>query len=367
LKKPNCNLLSDLDILRAENRELLSEVTRLRRNALTEERVRRELLHLADAPSSPPHWLQRFTTKHGCYGVPTLFMSDQHLGEIVDPAQIGGVNAYNMDIARKRWRRTTEKAIELCWRFLSRPKFDGAVLAFGGDGVSGSIHEELIATNEKDIMPVVLELADLMVWSINQFSKAFGRVFVVGVPGNHARTTPKVRHKNMAYTSFDWLAYQLASRSFEFNSKVSFNIPASSDVAWRVYSHRYVMTHGAQFRGGDGLIGPLGPVTRGDHKKRSRNAQINQAYDTMLVAHFHRLLMDSRIIMNGSLKGYDEFAYDGNFGYEPPKQALFLTHPEFGITFSLPVMPDNPTPSDVAPWISWKENDHEASHGKSRT
>ena len=345
-----------MDVLQAVNRELVSEIVGLKKQQLTEERVRRELLLLAAAPVRPPDWLVRLTTKHGCYGVPTLVMSDQHLGEVVDPQQVAGQsNAYNMDIARRHWRRTIEKAIDLCFRFLAKPHFDGAVLAFGGDGLTGNIHEELMATNEEDIGPVFLELVSLITWSVRQFQQAFGKVFVPCVYGNHGRMTIKPRHKNAAFTSFDWLAYQLASRAFIGDPNVTFEIPSGSDAFWRVYGHRFLMTHGAQFKGGDGMIGPLGPVTRGDHKKRSRNAQIGIPYDTMIIAHFHRLLMDGRIIMNGSLKGYDEFASDGNFGFEPPKQALFLTHPEFGITFSLPVMPDAPAQAGMAPWVSWKE------------
>jgi hypothetical protein len=45
--------------------------------------------------------------------------------------------------------------------------------------------------------------------------------------------------------------------------------------------------------------------------------------------------------VNGSLKGYDEYAYTNNFPFEPPTQALWLTHPEFGITISMPVFVDH--------------------------
>ena len=30
-------------------------------------------------------------------GVPTLFLTDLHYGEVVDPAQVGGVNSYNVE------------------------------------------------------------------------------------------------------------------------------------------------------------------------------------------------------------------------------------------------------------------------------
>jgi hypothetical protein len=44
-----------------------------------------------------------------------------------------------------------------------------------------------------------------------------------------------------------------------------------------------------------------------------------------------------KIIINGSLKGYDEYAHAHNFQYEPPQQAMWLTHPDHGITFNMPV------------------------------
>ena len=330
-------------ILREENRELIAEVTRLRKGALTEERVRRELLRLAEAPRRVPDWLvDRSLSPEGSYGVPTLFSSDQHLGEVVDPAQIGGVNSYDLAIARRRWRHVTERAIELCFNFLARPRFDGVVAAFGGDGLSGDIHEELCATNERETLPLCLEYADLIVWTVRELKRAFGRVFVPAVIGNHPRLTHKPRAKGSAFTNLDWLAYQIASREFRGDPDVTFQIPDGTDAHWSVLGHRYAMTHGNQFRAGDSIIGPIGPVARGDQKKRARDSQVGQGYDTLLVAHFHQLRADARVIMNGSLKGYDEYAAQNNFGFEPPRQALFLTHATHWITFSMPVLAEEP-------------------------
>jgi hypothetical protein len=55
------------------------------------------------------------------------------------------------------------------------------------------------------------------------------------------------------------------------------------------------------------------------------------------MGHWHTLMMLQRFIVNGSLKGYDEYAASNNFGFEPPQQALWLTHSDRGITFSMPV------------------------------
>jgi hypothetical protein len=77
-------------------------------------------------------------------------------------------------------------------------------------------------------------------------------------------------------------------------------------------------------------------------------------YDTMLLGHWHQLIHLERLIVNGSLKGYDEYAYANNFGFEPPRQALWLTHPEHGITFSMPVYVDRKERTFSKDWISWK-------------
>lgn len=100
------------------------------------------------------------------------------------------------------------------------------------------------------------------------------------------------------------------------------------------------------------MIGCLGPIIRGDHKKRSRNAQIDMEYDTMLLGHFHQYLHHGRVIVNGSLKGYDEYAYTNNFGFEQPQQALWLTHPRHGQTFRMPVFVGNQRADVKTEWVS---------------
>jgi hypothetical protein len=60
----------------------------------------------------------------------------------------------------------------------------------------------------------------------------------------------------------------------------------------------------------------------------------------MLVGHFHQYVHTENIIVNGSIKGYDEYAASCNFSYEPPQQALFLVNSHRGITFRMPVRCD---------------------------
>jgi hypothetical protein len=114
----------------------------------------------------------------------------------------------------------------------------------------------------------------------------------------------------------------------------------------------YILTHGDKFKAGDSIIGPIGPLMRGNQKKIARNQAVDQEYDVLLAGHWHQYIHLARLIVNSTLKGYDEFAAQNNYGFEPPTQALWITHPRFGITFRMPVYCEAPKRRAPAEWIS---------------
>jgi hypothetical protein len=342
------------DELRHQIATLKTQLTAYQKDELTARYVRSKIMGLAETTPTPPVWLVENKASKSSPGVPTLFCSDLHWGEVVDPRQINGVNEYNLNVAHTRMSTLVTRAIDLLNNHVVNPKYPGLVLALGGDMVSGSIHEELEQTNDVPLLPSVLDLLDVMTWGISTLADAFGRIHIPAVAGNHGRLHHKVRAKDFAHTNLDWLLYCLLEKNFAKDKRVTFQIPDGPDAQYRIYSHRYLLSHGNQFRGGDGLIGALGPIIRGDHKKRSRNNQIAMGYDTMLLGHFHQLIQLERVIVNGSLKGYDEYAWANNFAFERPRQALFITHPVHGITISMPVNVDDSAKQEGAPWVSVK-------------
>lgn len=300
----------------------------------------------------PPPWTVRAQPKAKSPGVPTLFVSDLHWGETVFASQINNVNEYSIKIAHKRMDTLVSSAVHLLKIISPEMDYPGIVIPLGGDMISGNIHDELTATNELNSMPAVLDLYGVLVGVISAMADQFGHVFCPCVSGNHGRDTKKIWNKDRHHTSFDWLLYRFLAKHFDGDKRITFYIPDGSDAYYKVFNHAYLLTHGDQFRGGDGMIGCLGPIIRGDHKKRSRNAQIDMEYDTMLLGHFHQYLHHGRVIVNGSLKGYDEYAYSGNFGFEQPQQALWITHPRHGQTFRMPVFVGNQRADVKTEWVS---------------
>lgn len=352
-QEARATVTDDAVALTDQVRELKARLLSAERDTLTDEYVKRKIIGLTEHAVDPPTWLVRKTASTGGQAVPTLLASDWHWGEVVDPKQINGVNEFNLAVGQRRARRMVETTINLLTEHVKGGKYPGIVFALGGDMMSGDIHDELSESNEVPVMPALLDLLGVLTWCIETLADTFGNVFVPCVTGNHGRNTKKPRAKGRNYSNFDWLLYQFLHKQFQRDKRVRFLIPDGSDAHWSVFGHRYCLTHGDQFRGGDGMIGALGPIIRGDHKKRSRNGQIDLGYDTLLLGHWHQLIQLQRLIVNGSLKGYDEYAAANNFGYEIPQQALWLTHAQHGITFSMPVHLDEPRKAADKEWVRW--------------
>jgi hypothetical protein len=346
--------LNNVEHLKAKLKRVETALRDADKHQLDHAIIKNKIIELSKNVSDieTPGWALRPSSQSDHPGTPTLMVSDLHWGERVYPKQINGVNEYNVEIARTRLKRLAERTIRLLGIVSPKFQYPGLVMPLGGDLVSGNIHDELVATNELSSIPAVLDLFESLGGLITTMLTRFDRIFIPCVTGNHGRDTRKIWAKDRHSTSFDWLICCFLAKHFSQDSRVTFLIPDGSDAYYKIYDHRYGLTHGDQFRGGDGVIGPLGPIIRGDHRKRSRNSQIDLDYDTLIMGHFHSHMQLTRLIVNGSLKGYDEYAYQGNFPYEPPQQALWLTHPKYHITYRMPVQVDTPGMSAKTNWVS---------------
>ena len=333
------------------------EVQRLKKLALDTAVVREEIFKLAKAKPEPPRWtLEEKKGPKNSPGVPTLFASDWHWGEVVNPQEIGGVNEYNLKIAHRRAKALIANTINMLKHHMVNPNYPGIVFVLGGDMVSGDIHDELSQTNETPIMPAVLDLFGVLITCIRTLADEFGAVFLPCVTGNHGRTTHKMHSKQRVYLNYDWLLYQMLAVHFKEDKRVTFAIPDGPDEFFRVYNHTYFLTHGDRFRGGDGMIGHIGPVTRGRRKALASATKINREFNTMLHGHFHTYSPGDLIIGNGSLIGFNEYANGQGFEYEAPRQALWITHPQRGITFHMAVHVEPLAAKAPMEWVSVRKS-----------
>lgn len=260
--------------------------------------------------------------------IPTAFLSDTHFDEVIDPAQINGMNAYGREIAELRLKRFFESAVKVGKQYLTGLDFPGICMPLGGDLFSGNIHEELAETNEAKMCDSVLYWLSPMISGIRLLANEYGKVYIPSVVGNHPRGTRKPINKGRVRDNFDWLFSQLLARELSGDKRVQFAISESPDLYYSLFGTRYCLTHGDQFKGGGGIAGLMSPLMLGNHRKLKTATAVNRPYDYLLMGHFHQLMSARGVIVNGSLKGYDEYGFNNNFDYEPPQQAFWLTSQE---------------------------------------
>lgn len=305
-------------------------------------RARLDLIQqVADLDLRPPKWLTPKRPKSGHHATVTTILSDTHFDEVVNPDEIGGVNAYDRHIATLRLRRYFDRLIFMARDQMAGIAWDGAVVMLGGDLVSGDIHEELTETNEATLPQTVLYWSEQIAAGLAILADEFGRVHVPVVVGNHGRRQRKKKAKGRAVDSWDWLMAKMVERLFADDDRVTFEIPDAYAVQFPIYDTIYRLEHGDQASGGSGWMGPLGPIMRRQQKVETVAIATGQPFDHMVVGHFHSYFSHPRGTMNGSLKGYDEYAAQGAFGFERPQQAMWVTTPEHGITWRAGIFCDD--------------------------
>jgi predicted phosphodiesterase len=353
---------SEQDKLKAEVSRLRTENVLLKSNRDTAEKIREEVYGLASLAVTPPDWAISRGKIKGITGVPMTIWSDWHWGETVVAAQVGGVNEFSRPVAEARVKHLVETTVNLAKHHMVNPQYPGVVVALGGDMITGAIHEELAVTNWGTTQQQFIQVQEALEWALLQMAEAFGKVFVPCVVGNHGRDTVKPRFKNRVFQNYEWNLYMQLAKTFRKDKRFRFLVPEDTDAHFRIYNHRFLLTHGDTLgvKGGDGIIGALGPIARGATKVGRAEAQIGRDFDTLLLGHYHTYIPSNDavpVIVNGALKGYDEYARSAlRVRYSRPSQALWFVHPEHGITAQWQVFLDKKRMADVkAEWLTFAQ------------
>jgi hypothetical protein len=328
--------------LRDEIGRLRRELTKAHRHALSTEHVREAIFGLAEMHPTAPDWPATARISKGGPGIPQTLWSDWHWGEVVKRDQVGGVNAFNLTIAAQRARRLVETIIDLAFNHQVNPQYPGIVVALGGDMITGEIHPELTETNEAPIPPTLMDLLEALIWCFDRLLEKFPRIFVPCVVGNHGRMTIKPRAKNVVHTSFEWMLYTMLERHYRHDKRIRFLVSDDIHAHYRVAGCRVLLTHGDRngVKGGDGFIGPIGPIIRGRGKVALAEVQVGRDFDLLIEGHWHYYLAhtEAGLIVNGALIGYSEYARNMlSVPFQRPIQAMWYTHPEIGITKAEPI------------------------------
>lgn len=338
------------DDLAALNRQIAdwrkkAEAARAEIKQLTKERADDQKLLDSIASIHPedmkvPRWMSRKPSAKVHHATPVLMLSDLHLDEVVELRVMHGMNEYNREVAEQRLQRVVDFTVEHCHRYTADLHLDGIVVALLGDIITGTIHEELAATNEATVPATIVHWTPILASALQHLADHFGHVHVPCVDGNHDRTTQKIRMKRRAEESYAWILYHWLANTLRYDKRITFSISPSSDQILDVYDTKFLLVHGDGFRGGGGVGGIYPPLLKYLYRQHGMWDAVGQSWDYCLMGHWHSLMWGQNFVVNGSLKGFDEYARRNGFGYEKARQALFFVTPERGMSTQLAVYAD---------------------------
>ena len=267
--------------------------------------------------------------------------SDWHMDEVVRPEAIDGLNAYNREIAVKRYKTFFRNIQEVATDYLSELEYDSLLFAMVGDMFSGIIHEELRETNESTMFESLLFWRDLTVAGLNDLLDVFPKIKIPCVVGNHGRTTIKPQFKMYVEKNLDWLFTMLVADKMDspkHKSRIEWQIPRGREIRYKIYDTQFTQLHGDTFRGGSGIAAALSPMLLGNNRKALSAAATGRIHQNMVIGHWHTLIPGVYgIFCNGSGKGYDEFASGLSLRYEEPQQLFWITDQKYGVTIRGPI------------------------------
>lgn len=352
----------------AERREILrlrAEIAHLRREradadgeALLAQALAEARGRLAAEPIAPPAWTIRGERSGDSPGVPVLLLTDWHIGETVREAEVYHRNRFDATTADARVRQVIDRAVMLGRMHAPAGGHKGGVVFLGGDFVSGWLHEELVRSDWCSPLQSAAWCVSRLVWALRALRDAWGRLYVVGVPGNHGRLTHRPPGKGHAFQSFDWLIYAMVAQQLADHAAdrktITLSAPDDGEQIVQVAGTRYLLMHGHQLgvKGGDGIIGALGPITRGATKVGRAARSVGRDFDVLVIGHYHTTLWLPGIIVGPTLKGYDEYARVSRFSYEPAAQLMWFSHPKWGPNSPLRVFLQDPPSREAVPFVA---------------
>jgi hypothetical protein len=287
------------------------------------------------ANPQPPKWVASKAKKKHTATL-CLLVTDTHLDEVVNPDEVGGLNAYNREIAMGRLERTFTGTVKFARDYLTGITIDGAVILWGGDIVSGDIHAELVESNEASTVETLVHWLEPLAAGVDLLAREFGRVHNVGVPGNHGRRQKKPRYKGRAADNFDTLLYHLLARQHVTRDEISWQVAQALYADLDIRGLRVRLEHGDEAKGGTGIASAMSPLFLLHHRRTRQYAAADRQLDLLITGHFHSRYSAPGLLVGGTLKGVDEYSTGRGFPFQEPSQEILVVG-DRGVLLNAPI------------------------------
>jgi len=266
-------------------------------------------------------------------------LSDTHVGDNVQAEQLGGLNAYSIDIFNRRLFGWTNLLLQLVELRRNNVPIDTLVIPMLGDMISGDIHDELARTNIDNCMGQMIRGANLISQALMLLAPNFEKIHVPCVVGNHGRMTRKPPMKDK-YMDWDYMLYQWVAAFCRNQSNITFDISKSFVSSFKVFDKTVLIMHGDSIVGaGSGqailkAVAGMRSVFQYQKTAKGDETYIPSEFDSVMMGHFHKVdeydIGTGEVHICGTMKGVDEFAMQRLHVATRPKQIVTYWHPDHG-------------------------------------
>ncbi|NDF13220.1 MAG: hypothetical protein EB060_10470 [Proteobacteria bacterium] len=306
----------------------LARLAEREKELLTRLEVSEKEKEFSDAIDSEPRrdLINRVLDKTKGPSTAILILTDWHIGQVVKPEKVNGLNEFNLGVAEKRIKRCFQKTLHRLEVARTEAKIDTLVVALLGDFISGAIHEELLESDECSPIEASIIVRDYLASGIEFLSKESGcRLVVPCVSGNHGRTTKKIRVGTFEENSYEHLIYHNLARAFAGRKGIDFLISKGLHVDLMLQGRNIRFMHGHAIKYNGGVHGLGVPASKAVNAwNKSKRA------DVTYFGHWHQFSDNEFWVACGCLVGYDPYSLFIKAEYQPPTQTFGVINGKYG-------------------------------------
>jgi len=259
-------------------------------------------------------------------GIANAMLSDMHMEERVLKNEVEGKNEYNLDISKSRLKEFFQAVLKFVQIEQQNTKIDELVLWLLGDNLTGWLHEEcLFVTFLEPVRAAIVCQQRLRQGIQYLLDNSDLKLTIPCVVGNHGRITRLPNHATENGNSLEFMLYHFLDHDFKDNDRVNFIIPESGFAFVDEFGYVIRGHHGHRIRYRGGIQGMGVPAA----KKLAQWNKIKYA-DLDIFGHHHTAQDGDGFVANGSVIGFNSFAYKSGFSFQPPEQKFFLVHSRWG-------------------------------------
>ncbi len=252
--------------------------------------------------------------------------SDDHVGELVDPAWVQGVAEYDVNVFKKRLGMWTHKVATFREQDKNALGLNKIIINMLGDHITG----EMIYAGQAWNIDVCL--VDQLFTCVNAYADAllfianvFPEVELYCVQGNHGRHGKK--GEGHPRSNFDYVFFRMLQKIVAQQENIKVYISESPTMLVRHHIFNFALNHNDDTRGWNGI-----PYYGLDRKARRLPKLYNMPIHFYLGGHFHSpASLNDETFLNGTMIGGTDLSINKMRVASRPSQTIFYLDPEHGI------------------------------------